>query len=266
MPQPWQELKATWSELGQADPLWAVASTPEARGGRWDVAQFLASGDADVARYRRLLSDHAAAPEYFAHVLDFGCGVGRLSQAWARYAGQVTGVDVSAPMIAKGRELIGAATHVRLLVNEAPDLSSFPSDSFDLVFSHICLQHMPWPLAAGYVREFARVCQPGGWVAFQQPAYPLRSLALQRCRKFVIDHLPFGLARRYRQWRHGCPVVFDMYFAPPEAVTTVAADAGLQLLHQEADPSAGERIRSFVYLFNKPLRPAAASASPRAAS
>ena len=36
-------LKEVWERLGAEDPLWAVASLPDKRGGRWDEREFLAT-------------------------------------------------------------------------------------------------------------------------------------------------------------------------------------------------------------------------------
>src|SRR6266545_7895564 len=156
-----EQLRATWAELGAKDPLWAVVTRPEKRGGKWDAQEFLQTGEEDVARYHDLLRRVAGCPTEFDHILDFGCGVGRLSLAWSRRARRVTGVDISPGMIAKGREFAKNAINVEFSLNEASDLRCFEDGRFDLVFSHICLQHVPWQLTTGYLREFARVCRSG---------------------------------------------------------------------------------------------------------
>lgn len=246
-----ERLKETWLELGRHDPLWAVVTRDDARGGRWDLPEFFQTGEQEVARYHHLLGQHAGGPRQFDHVLDFGCGVGRLSRAWSTRAKAVTGVDLSPSMIERGRLYLRDRNSVDLRVNEHPDLRSFPDETFDLVFSHICLQHMAWPIAAGYVREFARVCRPGGWVVFQLPSRRLNPISLDLIRKNIVDHLPFGLDRVYRRWRRGCAVIFEMHLTPPGQVTQTAQAAGLAQLHREPDPSAGETIEGFIYIFQK---------------
>ena len=249
----WEKLRATWAELGAKDPLWAVVTWDEKRGGKWQPQDFFQTGERDVARYHDLLKRVADCPAAFDHVLDFGCGVGRLSLAWSRRARQVTGVDLSPGMIAKGREFAKSAPNVELRLNEARDLRCFEAGRFDLVFSHICLQHVPWELTTRYLLEFARVCRSGGWVAFQLPSRPLHALSsLADVRKKIVDSLPFGLNRAYRNWRRGCPVIFDMYCVPPENAIRAANQAGLTEIHREPDQSAGESIESFIYIFGKP--------------
>ena len=58
------------------------------------------------------------------------------------------------------------------VVNASPDLSMFPDETFDFVYSNIVLQHMPFDLSTGYMREFVRVLRPGGVAVFTCPSRP----------------------------------------------------------------------------------------------
>ena len=42
-----------WEELAELDPLWAVLSEPDRKGGRWDLDAFLATGEVEVERDAR---------------------------------------------------------------------------------------------------------------------------------------------------------------------------------------------------------------------
>jgi len=246
-----QKLQSAWESLGRDDPLWAVVSHDDKAAGKWDAAEFLRTGETDVSRFHELLRARAGAPPKFREVLDFGCGVGRLSLAWSRRADRVVGVDISQPMLERGRDLARGNPNVELLLNSRPDLELFADNRFDLVTSHVCLQHMPWTLAAEYVREFARVCAPAGVIAFQLPSRWLAGGWLPRFRRRLVDSLPFGGAKWYRRWRHGREQVFEMHFTPQTEVLQVAAAAGLQLLHLEPDASAGPGTEGFIYIFRK---------------
>lgn len=245
-----QEAGRVWQTLGAEDPLWAVLSLPDKRGGRWRLEEFLATGEQDVARAHERLR-RAGASERFQSVLDFGCGVGRLVRAWADRADQVTGVDISASMLEHARCILADRPNTRLVHNEAPDLRVLPDASFDLVFSLICLQHLPWPVAAGYLDEFARLCRPGGWVAFQLPARGPDSGRAARWRKRLVDALPFGLGSAYRRWRHGSSAVFDVFYTPRPEVEARLRSAGLTGIAAEPDASAGPGTEGWFYLARK---------------
>ncbi len=244
--------KFIWETLGREDPLWAVISWPERRGGRWTLEEFLATGEADIQRYRGLLRSRTNAPEHFRHVLDFGCGVGRLSRLWARHADRVTGVDISAPMLEQARRIAGHLPGVSFVVNEAEKLQSLGTAECDLVFSHICLQHMPWPLAQGYLGEFARICERSGWVVFQLPARAATAELAGSWRRRLVESLPFGLGAAWRKWRHGSSAIFDVCYTPPEVVRQAATDFGLEFIHAEPNADAGTHTEGFIYFFKKP--------------
>lgn len=249
------QLKRVWETLGDQDPLWAVVSRPDKRGGRWNLEEFLATGVADVDRARQLLAARTDAPGRFGRILDFGCGVGRLSLAWKTHADHVTGVDISEPMIRQARRLADGREGLEYLVNASPDLALLPSASFDLCYSHICLQHIPWSIARGYVVEFGRLCRPGGWVVFQLPSRPLRDGSAASFRQRLVDALPFGLGRVYRRWRHGSDVVFDVHYTPREEVHAALRAGELEPRHDEPDTSAGEDTEGFIYLARRRTSP-----------
>ena len=161
-------LSRDWTKLGLDDPLWAVCVDPDRRGGRWDVAQFMASGQAEIAAALKRLDQLGIGPARSA-ALDFGCGVGRLTAALSDYFDSVTGVDISLSMLDRARSLLAELPACRVVHNARPDLRLFPDASFDLVYSSLVLQHMPRALACAYLAEFVRVTRPGGAVVILVP-------------------------------------------------------------------------------------------------
>lgn len=185
---------ATWDGLGAADPLWAVLSTEAGRDGGWDVEAFLATGRQDVAWLRGVVE--RAGARFGGNALDFGCGVGRLSQALADHADQVVGVDVAASMIERARVLNRRPETVDFVCNVSRELP-FPDESFDLLVSLIVLQHVPPALSVRYLLEFARVLRPGGVMAFQLPSGPIapEPLPADACRaRLEVLSAPAALA------------------------------------------------------------------------
>jgi len=164
-----EQLKSTWEAFGRDDPLWAVLTEASRRGGRWDLDEFLATGEREIADALAELERLDAAPVP-GRALDFGCGVGRLTQALAERFERCDGVDIAASMIAEARRINRHGERVHYHVNDAPDLGLFASDSFDFVLSFIVLQHMEPRYARRYIADFMRVLKPGGVALFQIPA------------------------------------------------------------------------------------------------
>jgi SAM-dependent methyltransferase len=166
------DLQRNWDEWGRRDPYWAIISRPDRRGNRWDLDEFLRTGIDEIdALYARLQELGVAVRP--GRALDFGCGVGRLTQALARTFAECDGVDIAPSMIERAHELNRFGDRCRYHVNDRDDLALFDDGVFDLVYSDIVLQHIAPEFSAKYVREFARVLAPGGILVFQLPSHPL---------------------------------------------------------------------------------------------
>jgi SAM-dependent methyltransferase len=168
-------LRRVWETLGRDDPLWAVLSQADKRGGRWDQDEFLATGHIEIEAQLAALAP-SGYPRGRNLALDFGCGAGRLTRALAAHFERVIGIDVSASMVAAATRLNADVANVEFRVNPSPRIEEVADASVDFVFSHITLQHIPAELAAGYVDEFFRVLAPGGAAVFQFTTGPDRSL------------------------------------------------------------------------------------------
>jgi len=115
--------------------------------------------------------------------LDAGCGIGLQCLLLADevgLAGHVTGLDVSAEMLDRGREIVKEAGLSERVSFQEGDVANLPFDNnaFDWVWSADCVGYGPWqPLPL--LKELARVVKPGGIVAIAAwssekllPGYP----------------------------------------------------------------------------------------------
>src|SRR5512147_2288602 len=93
-----------WEDAAQRDPLWAILSDPTKRGRQWDLGEFFETGRREISLLLYQLRQLGHPPSA-GRALDFGCGVGRLTQALAATFAEVVGVDVSPTMIRLAREL-----------------------------------------------------------------------------------------------------------------------------------------------------------------
>jgi SAM-dependent methyltransferase len=167
-PKIFKSLARGWEAYGKVDSFFGVLSDRSKLGNRWTAEEFFRTGREHVANLMRLLGENGVAPRRGA-CLDFGCGIGRLTQPLADHFDTCIGVDVAPSMIAQARRFNRAGPRCRYVLNRAPDLRQFTDASFDLVHSCITLQHLPPDLSAAYIAEFFRIGRPGGLVVFQVP-------------------------------------------------------------------------------------------------
>lgn len=151
------ELRRRWDERAADDARFHIRADRT----DWTDEAFLASGEADVARF----ADPALALLAGREVaLDLGCGLGRLSRALASRFDRVEAVDISPEMVQRAQELAPPPPgNVRFLL--CPGDGTLPLDdgSVDFAFSYLVFQHLPGTqLVRSYVGDLARVLRPGG--------------------------------------------------------------------------------------------------------
>ncbi len=228
-----------WEDLAHLDPLWAILSDSEKRFGGWDWEEFFTSGQREIDA---LMSSSGFAPGDNGRVLDFGCGVGRLSRALRSYFGEVYGVDISDEMIRLAREHTQSCT---FLLNQKDDLSLFQDDFFEFVYSNIVLQHQATKeIARSYIREFVRVLKPKGTMVFQMPYKLTPRDGLQPRRRLYSLLKMFGFSAGFLYSKlHLSPM--RTIFLSSEDVESTISSAGGRLLRSHSD-HAHHKSKSYV--------------------
>lgn len=223
-----RDLQRNWEELGRLDPMWAILTEPAKYGGRWDEGEFFASGRALVAAIVEQLRAFGL-PRQRGVALDFGCGLGRLTQAACNHFDRVTGVDIAASMIDGARQRNRFGERCEYVHNTRPDLGFVADGSIDFVLSLLVLQHMRSELGQGYVAEFLRVLRPGGVAVFQAP-YAGRDAAFET-----------GVG----------DTVMEMYVTPKARVAELVAAARARLVVCRDDDGGGSSWPSCVYVVTR---------------
>src|SRR5512138_180558 len=99
-----EEMKRNWNAWATQDPMYAILTDPEKIRGQWKEEEFFASGERQIEERLKWLRE-LGVQLHFGQALDFGCGIGRLSNALAKHFDEVHGVDISAGMIERARQL-----------------------------------------------------------------------------------------------------------------------------------------------------------------
>lgn len=159
-----------WDDHARFDPLWAVLSDPDETQRRWDLRAFMKTGEREIALLMLQLSQ-IGVPVARGRALDFGCGVGRLTQALARRFEHTVGVDVSPRMIDLASRINPYGSRAEFRCNADGPFSRSSDAPFDLVYSNITLQHVPPEMSREYIGAFLDVLAPGGVAVFQVPSH-----------------------------------------------------------------------------------------------
>jgi SAM-dependent methyltransferase len=231
--------------LGRTDPLWAVLTRRQCKHNRWDPLALFETGRQEVREVMEYL-DQLGLIMGRRRALDFGCAVGRLTQALCEHFEEVVGVDIAESFLAEARRYNHHGNRCRYVLNTTDSLSQFRDDTFDFVYSNISLQHSPPEHAVKYVAEFLRILRPEGIAVFQLPAG-----------RTPFDGTIAWLVRRFR-WRFIVPLkhswkrlrgdmVIPMYTVPRVEIERVVTAHGGRLADVVQNSAAGRGWLSFRY-------------------
>lgn len=188
-----RRMKKDWDERAKQNAKhYIMTEKPE-----WSLDDFFASGEAHIQQFvDPFLKRYGITKP--GHVLELGCGIGRLTKSLSKRFEHVDAVDVSLEMIKEAKRLLGSIGNIRFLVNNGKDLRSCGSGRYDMVFSYIVLQHIPdQKIVYNYFREFGRVLKVGGLFLFQASnndlkghlkyleRWEMRKLAFQRENRII---------------------------------------------------------------------------------
>lgn len=160
-----------WDAFAAREPYFAVLTEPRFLRERFDAAaeaRFFETGDEYVSDlYGTVLT--SVAPHFAPlSVLEYGCGVGRLTIPFAHRAESVTGVDVSQAMLATAQHHV---TRAGVRGVELVDADAFERDTrtFDLVNCFLVLQRMRPADGLALLRKLAMRVREGGVGVFHVP-------------------------------------------------------------------------------------------------
>ncbi len=241
------EMREGWNERARKDAFFYVETE------HWDgdVDAFFALGEERAGLLVDPVLRTLATPAAASVALDVGCGVGRLSRAFASRFREVVGVDVSDEMVARATELNPASRYPNLSF-ESSDGLTLPREtgSVDFVFSYEVFQHMPsHAVILRNLREVRRVLRPAGVALLHLATTPGTS---RFSRSAIGRWLPGWLVRALK--RHVLrqdPLAADDAFrgaAPltPARLRALFDEAGLETVELRDDPTHPPGSRTFV--------------------
>ena len=98
------------------------------------------------------------------HVLELGCGVGRIGRELAGHCGHWTGVDISLQMLKHAADRLSHLGNVSFHQLTRTALQMIPDASIDKAYSIAVLCHMDKEDMYLYLQELQRVLKPGGTI------------------------------------------------------------------------------------------------------
>jgi SAM-dependent methyltransferase len=245
---------SNWNAMAELDPLWAILSDPDKKFGRWDPREFFLDGEREAKRVAGLCEANGINVSY-GKMLDFGCGVGRMTRAFSQFFSSCVGIDVSAKMVELARKFHADRPQCEFVASPSATMP-FEDATFDFVFSVLVLQHLPKKsMILGYISEFLRVAKDGGVVVFQLTnEVPLRQRIQGRRRLWSLLTL-LGVPQGWLFKMLGLAPIQMNGISREDVERFIGGQGGRVKAVERYDPSEG-RYHSYYYFVVKGPRPA----------
>jgi 2-polyprenyl-3-methyl-5-hydroxy-6-metoxy-1,4-benzoquinol methylase len=156
----------TWKHFGKEDPYYGVLSDQKYKSENITsegLEEFFASGKVYVAETLQRIKNLYGSDLSNSAILDFGCGVGRLTIPFSFVTKNKTvGIDVSPEILekAKAHAIEMGAENVEFLLSEGKTLPD--TGKFDFINSYIVLQHIETKTGLAIIQQLLDKLPIGG--------------------------------------------------------------------------------------------------------
>lgn len=249
-----RKLQKNWNAFAKIDPLWAILTLNDKKGNKWQIDHFFDTGVHEIESVVQQLSD-MGVNILRKKALDFGCGVGRLSQALALHFDEVWGLDIAPEMIALANLYNKQGHKCRFFLNDKNNLKILDDAQFDFIYTNIVLQHMKPKYSKQYIAEFARILKPFGIAVFQLPSERIRSNVwykkfLRRILMTAFTDFLFRMRLSLMSIARNGPTM-DMYSIKKKQVIALLKQHGFRILSVKEDNMDHGYWKSFIYFVQK---------------
>jgi SAM-dependent methyltransferase len=152
-----------WEYWGAHDAYFGVLSTDRFRKEQVDAHrdEFFATGRQQID-HRLAHLESRLGPIARHRALDFGCGVGRLTEALAKQFDAVTGLDISRSMLGEAERNASAHGLSTITYALSDDGLTNAQGPFDFVHSCMVIQHIPRTQGMSLIPKLLALTAPGG--------------------------------------------------------------------------------------------------------
>lgn len=218
-----------WEYFGKKCPYYGVVKWPQFRPECLDdraKEEFFQTGETYVDRLVEVILQNVDAEFSPGRVLDFGCGVGRVTIPLAKRYSSVAGIDISPAMRCEAKRNCKEAGLQNVSFFESLDVLINQGSRFDFVHSYIVLQHIRPKRGIPLFAQLVEVIEKNGVGAihttFSSPPGKRERLLLWLSRKVPLFH---GLTQVIRGERFSEPLM-DMAEYPLNKIFAILQDAG----------------------------------------
>ena len=240
----------SWEQWGKQNPYFGVLTDDKFR--RENITEGSKADLFETGRVHieRVLSMSICQFGEFAarkSVLDFGCGVGRLTIPLAKQFEHVTAVDVSNGMLetAKQNCLERGVTNVDFVRSD--DSLSQITGKFDFIHSYLVFQHIPVRRGESIISRLLRLLNAGGMLAIHFPFTCKDSFIRKAVHSLRRNFVPLSMLANIMRGRPRNEPFIQMNCYDVNRVLSLISEQGIKDVFMEV-VDAGGFISGFVFV------------------
>lgn len=210
-----------WSQLGVERPYHSVLTNPRFLPDAFEQNEeaFWASGERAAAGLSSILARHALTDTKSKTLVEYGCGVGRVTIPLAARFAKVYGYDISQNHLDLARQRASDISNIEFRRTRQVSERLVPCDVF---YSRIVFQHNPPPVIRGLISKSLVCLKPNGIAIFQVPTFKAG--------------YSFSINAYLNTPSTGA---IEMHFIPQSEVFDIIARAGCRVLEVREDDAIG---------------------------
>lgn len=170
-------VEGVWHHLGENDPYWSVMSDEQFRGELENekLDLFYASGEIEARFLIKTLERNGIDRGSVDSVLEYGCGVGRVTNWLCKefFDAEIVGVDISSAHLKRAERRIEVVDKLNNFkpyhIANLAALDNLPK--FHVGYSRIVLQHNPPPIIKSILDALLGSLKENGLLVLQIPVY-----------------------------------------------------------------------------------------------
>jgi len=159
-----------WEEIARREPYFSILTNEgslDVAGNAGASAAFFDTGEGDITTLLAAISSLLGRDLRLGRVLDFGCGVGRLTLPLARRAAHVVACDIAPTMLVHARRNALEAGLRNVSFLSSAELDELAPGEFDFICSLLVFEHIPPSVGYGLLQALTKLLAPGGVGAIQ---------------------------------------------------------------------------------------------------
>lgn len=183
------DLKKVWNTYGKNEPYWSVLTNNKyfSLSIKNNYDNFFETGKNTIKTFENILQKYNYTLKDKI-ILDFGCGVGRLTKACLNYSSNVYGMDISEEHLKIANKNVKSAKFYKVInENTLPQLNNKP----EVIISLITLQHNSPKLIKKFLINLLKLLQDNGIALIQIP-YKIDSKLINSIDKMQMHALPIN--------------------------------------------------------------------------